>query len=89
MWDDSAIADIFIRVDVRSLSQVFLVNLLELARKNDWLLRTQDERVFRPSLSRLLAAIHKSDAFRFVEDPRAFLDALERARQGEPEDDPT
>lgn len=89
MWDSGAIADVFVRVDVRNLSHVFLVKLLELARKNDWLLRTQDERVFRPSLTRLLSAIHKSDAFRFVEDPRAFLDALEKARQSEPDDGTT
>lgn len=83
MWSDGAIADIFIRVDVRNLSHVFLVNLLDLVRKNHWLLRTQDERVFPPSLSKLLSSIGKSDAFRFVEDPRAFLDALESARQSE------
>lgn len=87
--ENGTIADIFIRVDVRNLSHVFLVNLLELARRNDWLLRTQDERVLRPSLTRLMSAIHKSDAFRFVEDPRAFLDALEKARQSEPDDEAT
>lgn len=89
MWDNGAITDIFIRVDVRNLSHVFLVNLLELVRKNDWLLRSQDERVFRPSLTKLLTAIHKSHAFRFVEDPRAFLEELEKARQNEPDDGTT
>src|SRR5690348_7117694 len=56
-WDNGAIAAILARVDVRNLSHVFLVHVLELARKNDWLLRTQDGRVFRSSLTRLLSAI--------------------------------
>lgn len=83
MWDSGAIVNFFVRIDVRDVSHVFLVKLLELIRKNDWLMRTQDERMLRPSLTRLLSAIHKSDSFRFVEDPRAFVEALEKARHSE------
>jgi len=85
-WDNETISDVFIRVDVRNLSQVFLVGLLDLARKNAWLLRAQDGRVLRPSLTKLLSAIYKSDTFRFVDDPRAFLEALEKARRSDPDD---
>lgn len=89
VWDGEAITDFFIRLDVRDLSRVFLVNLMEFLRRENWLLRTQDEQVFRPSLTRLLSAIHKSDVFRFVQDPLAFLKALEDARQTESDDQTT
>lgn len=78
--EKEAIVDFFVRVDVRESSQVFLVSLLQIARQNDWLVRTGDGRVFRPSLSRLLTAIQASQAFRFVQDPLRFLEALGRAR---------
>lgn len=83
LWDNRSIVDIFIRID--SISHVFLVGLLEVTRTHDWLLRTQDGRVLRPFMSKLLSAIPRSDAFRFVEDPRAFFEALEKANLNEPD----
>jgi hypothetical protein len=86
--EKESIVDVLVRVDAREISQVFLANLLQVARQNDWLVRTEDGRVFRPSLSRVLSAIHSSQAFGFVRDPVIFLEVLSRARDCEEERPP-
>jgi len=72
-----------VRVDVRRYSTVFLIGLLNIARKNGWVLRTFDGSVLRPSLTALAEVIRQSKAFRFVDDPHAFLTALADAARGE------
>ena len=89
VWEGAEIVEVFVRLDVRALSSVFLVGTLELARKNRWAFRASNGIVFRPSMARLLAEIHKSDAFRFIEDPCAFLSELEQARRIEVPKDTT
>lgn len=41
------------------------------------MLRVEGGRVIQPSLVKLLSEIRASDAFRFSEDPKAFLESLE------------
>jgi hypothetical protein len=78
-WENESIASFFVRIDVRSVSQTFLVQVIELARANSWLLRIADGRLLRPSIAKLLSAIHSSPAFRFVTDPALFLRDLDSA----------
>lgn len=84
--EGDTLEDVFVRVDVRNISQVFLIGLLEIARRADCVLLLHDGRVIRPSFTKVLTAIRKSDAFRFVENTDAFLRALERARETDPDD---
>jgi hypothetical protein len=88
LWsnDGTAVAEIDVRIDVRNISQVFLANVLTIARQKDWLIRTEEGRVSPPSFSKLLTSIQASSAFRFVEDPKAFLEALGKARENEKDD---
>src|SRR5450631_2192532 len=48
LWshDGKNISGIYIRIDVRDISRVFIANVLNLARKNAWLLRVEDGRLF-------------------------------------------
>lgn len=77
------VEDILVRVDVRDLSYKFLMEMTKVARENDWLILTQDNHVLRPSVKEVLRAIHRSDSFRFVRDPAAFLEKLARSTGGD------
>jgi len=76
-------SSIYVRVDVRDVSLVFIATLMDMARRNGCLLRTQEGRVIPPSFAIVLSAIRGSKAFRFVQDPQAFLDALARANESD------
>jgi hypothetical protein len=78
-WENDSIASIFVRIDLRSMSQTFLAEVIGLARASDCLLRIADGRLLRPSMAKLLSAIHTSPAFRFVTDPVSFLRDLDCA----------
>jgi hypothetical protein len=77
--DGTAIREVFGRIDVRSLSLPFLNRVLELARKHELLIVTEDRHVLRPSMKELLGAIHRSSSFAFVSDPVEFLSRLAKA----------
>jgi hypothetical protein len=87
MKDNGNVSSVFVRVDVRNVSETFIARVLEIARKNGWLLRTDDERVFQPSFAKLLSAIHASAAFRFVENPQRFIEALSKAQESDTDPD--
>jgi hypothetical protein len=84
VWDNDELADIFLRVDVRRISYELLDKVLRLAQANRWVLWI-DGHVLRPSLGQLLRAIQRSDAFRFVQDPKDFLLALDRVERDAPD----
>lgn len=77
------VESIFVRIDVRVIAYGFLMGLIDIASKNGWLFLTQDGFLLPASMTRLLSAIQKSDSFRFVSDPEAFL----RMLQNHPMDD--
>ncbi len=88
LWTDGkAISGIKVRIDVRQISRIFIVKVLELARRHHWLIRTEDGQVFQPSFAKLLSAIHTSDAFRFVENPQRFLEELSNEQENDTESD--
>lgn len=80
LFDNSELADIFVRIDVRNVSFAFVIGLIQLARENDWLFLTQDRHFLRPFFDELMGAIKRSDSFRFVENPEHFLRTLEKMR---------
>jgi hypothetical protein len=83
VWANEGVAEIFLRVDVRRISYALLDKVSRLARANRWVLWV-DGHVLRPSPGQVLRAIHRSDAFRFVQDPETFLLALERTKERDP-----
>jgi len=75
---EGLLQECFVRIDVRSTSKAFLVNLVQVAKEWDWLFYTQDHEIVQPTFYHLLFAIRKSGAFRFVEDPQGFFEELKR-----------
>jgi hypothetical protein len=88
MREDDSICDVWLRFDVRGNSYAYLSDVVQVARRHECMLRTEDGKVFRPSVTRLLTEIHGSTAFRFVESPEQFMKALETARDGDTVDIP-
>jgi hypothetical protein len=76
--EGSDLLDVFVRVDARVISYQFLSQLCDLAQKYDCLLLTEGGYVIRPSLSKMLASIARSNAFKFVSDPDGFIRELSR-----------
>jgi hypothetical protein len=74
--DSHRIAEVYGRLDVRRLSLPFLNRVVEIARRRNLLIVTEDRHVLRPSVKELLAAIHRSRSFAFVSDPEGFLNQL-------------
>jgi len=73
---EGRIEDISIRVDVRTISFLFVNNIVSTARHLDCLLLTEGRYLLTPSVPKLLTRITKSPSFRFVSDPQSFLAQL-------------
>jgi hypothetical protein len=71
---------VFIRVDVRGLSDGFVDNLLRVLSELDCLLVTPAGEIVEPRLEPLCDELARSSAWRFVEDPEGFLRGLLRRR---------
>lgn len=76
--DEAGIVDVFVRIDVRQLSKPFIGGLITVCRSLDCVLFTEQQEVIASEEAVLLRAISKSEAARFVDDPRDFLDNLQR-----------
>lgn len=71
---DGYITEFSFRADLREPDLTFLRAMVELARQYGWLLADYQGRVATPDA--IVDLIRKSDAFRFVSNPRKFLDDL-------------
>jgi hypothetical protein len=75
------IADILVRIDVRKDALPFVQAITQFSEQNDLLILMENGHLICPSVNRILRAIHNSPAFKFVLDPAAFLEELERSRE--------
>lgn len=74
--EDNEVAEIYARVDVRSLDRAFLENLSEFSRKRVCLFLTEDGKLIEPNVDLLLSEIAQSNALAFVSDPVGFLEKI-------------
>ena len=74
--EDNEVAEIYARVDVRSIDRAFLENLSEFSRERDCLFLTENGKLIEPEVDLLLREIVKSNAFAFVSDPIGFLNSI-------------
>lgn len=71
--EDSQIAEIGVRFDVRALDPDFVEGVCNFSKQCDCLFFTEDLKLIEPDPSLLLDEIGHSDAFAFVSDPVGFL----------------
>jgi len=75
-FEGSNIDGIMVRIDVRRISLPFIESLIEIALEGELMLVLDGGAVVAPEASILLCAVRRSNAFRFVQDPVMFLEAL-------------
>lgn len=79
-YDDqkSKVQELSCRLDLRQIDKGFVAKLLCLAKRFDCLLMDRQGRLYEPIIENLMEKIELSNANRFVEDPRQFLDDLSK-----------
>ena len=81
IMDGGRVVELSVRFDLRKLDETFLHNMVGFARDNECVFLTESMRVIEPSADVLKAVLMSSDAWRFVEDPRRYLEELNKNRQ--------
>ena len=64
------------RLDLRQIDKAFVNRLLSLAKRFDCLLMDRHGKLYEPTIENLVDRIERSNANRFVEDPRQFLEDM-------------
>jgi hypothetical protein len=72
------VQDLSCRLDLRQIDKSFESELLSLAKRFDCLLMDRQGALYEPTVQKLVDKIELSNANRFVEDPRQFLDDLSK-----------
>ncbi len=76
IYDEGKVAEVSIRLDLRSFDKRLVTLVRELGTLYDAVGINEYSEVFQLEKSNLKAEIEKSKAFRFLKDPRLFLDQL-------------
>jgi len=66
------------RLDLRQIDKSFVEKLLSLGKRFDCLLMDSQGRLYEPTVENLVGKIKLSNANRFVEDPRQFLEDMSK-----------
>jgi hypothetical protein len=74
--EHNIIVEIGARLDLRNISPEILVTILDFASAVKCLLLTDDNKVINPIFSELKSEIKLSPAYRFVKDPRSFIEDI-------------
>jgi hypothetical protein len=73
------IVDILVRIDVRNDALPFVQAIAQFSEQNGLLILMENGHLIRPSVNQILRAIRNSPAFKYVLNPIAFLEELERS----------
>lgn len=76
--EQADIADIRVRVDIKSCPELFLKNLIPIAIQFGLVMIDDQYHVIKPTEHEVLTSMRRSSAFRFVHDAHAYLDDLRR-----------
>lgn len=79
--DAGRVVELSVRFDLRTSDEAFLLGVVNFARDNECLFLTESMEMVEPLADVLKATLMSSDARRFVEDPRAYLEELNKNRQ--------
>ncbi|WP_437755253.1 hypothetical protein [Sorangium sp. So ce1389] len=70
------VVEVLLRIDLRSVQRADLVRLLDGLRRAGVLLVDETKQLHEPTLPAVLHALKMSRAWRYVEDPRAYIASL-------------
>ena len=66
------------RLDLRQIDKAFVAKFLSVAKRFDCLLMDRQGKLYEPTIENLVDKIELSNANRFVDDPRQFLEDLSK-----------
>lgn len=64
------------RVDLREKDLVFLKNMIELGKANDWLFFDRKGKLLEPNFKEIIISIRNSNAYMFTTDPIKFIEDI-------------
>jgi hypothetical protein len=70
------IEELNFRADLREKSLTFLIGMVNLAKLYDWLLMDIKGNLSEPEMKKVVKLIVDSDSFKFLQDPKKFLEDL-------------
>lgn len=75
--DDDEPCEVRVRLDLREPNLPLLKEILNLAVRNECVILSESGQSLEPTVQSILTDISASDAYRFVRDPKEFLDGLD------------
>lgn len=76
--ESNQIKEFTFRADLRQTKLKFLIEMVELAKEKELLLIDRKGNLVEPEIENVIELVKKSNAFKFVENPTAFLNDLEK-----------
>ena len=77
-YEKNILLDVFIRLDLRSLTSDILATIIDFVNENNALILTHEGALIKPLFEDVVIEIIKSDAHSFVKSPQEFLSSLNR-----------
>ena len=74
--DDGCIENFSCRLDLRKFDDIFITNILKIAKQLDCLLMDRKGNLFEPYGEALWESIQQSNSYKFVDNPTDFLEKL-------------
>ncbi|MEK6482555.1 hypothetical protein WJR50_33815 [Catalinimonas sp. 4WD22] len=68
------------RADLRELNLLFLMNMIELGKQYDWIFMDNKGMLSNPEIEEVKVQIRKSNAYRFLKDPKNFLEDMDSGK---------
>ena len=70
------IEDFSFRADLREKGLIFLKNMIELGQRNNWMFMDRQGKLLKPDFEVIKESIKNSNAYKFLKDPKGYLDSL-------------
>lgn len=64
------------RADLREKNLIFLKNMIELGKLNNWMFMDRHGKLLKPDFEAIKKSIKNSNAYKFLKDPKGYLDGL-------------
>ncbi|MBO9702261.1 MAG: hypothetical protein J7604_18775 [Sporocytophaga sp.] len=74
--ETSKIEELSFRTDLREENLYFLLNMLDLGKKYDWLFMDRNGILANPNIEEIIELIKKSNNYRFLKDPYKYIKGL-------------
>jgi hypothetical protein len=75
--ETATITEFSFRADLRENGFIFLKNMIDLGKENEWLFMDRNGKLMEPDFEEIKNSIQNSNAYAFLKDPIKFLENLD------------